>query len=120
MVVQNLLSKVSAKEVASKIPGTPTEDRIILAVPTDDCRTQTGLIIPGKPEDVPKKGVVVGFGMMDDSRPVNKCLNIGDIVTFGNYAGKELEFNNGYALNKFKFMVLSIEEVIYIEPNNNI
>lgn len=120
-VIQNLLSKESAKEVSKQVManGTPSEDRIILAVPNSDAKTSTGLIIPGKTEDIPKKGVIVGFGMMDMTRPINKHMNIGDIITFGNYAGKEIEFDNGFSLDSVKFTVLSIEEVIYIESNNN-
>ena len=50
-VIQNLLTKEAALRVSQNIPGTPTEDRILLAVPKDDARTASGLIIPGKPED---------------------------------------------------------------------
>lgn len=58
-VIQNLLTKEAALRVSQNIPGIPTEDRILLAVPKDDARTASGLIIPGKPEDYPRKGVIV-------------------------------------------------------------
>lgn len=118
-VIQNLLTKEAALRVFQNIPGTPTEDRILLAVPKDDARTASGLIIPGKPEDYPRKGVIVKMGLMEQDRKINKHLEIGQIVTYGNYAGKEISFDNGYSLESVKFVVLSIEEVIYIEQNNN-
>lgn len=118
-VIQNLLTKKAALRVSQNIPGTPTEDRILLAVPKDDARTASGLIIPGKPEDYPRKGVIVKMGLMEQDRKINKHLEIGQIVTYGNYAGKDISFDNGYSLESVKFVVLSIEEVIYIEQNKN-
>lgn len=118
-VIQNLLTKEAVLRVSQNIPGTPTEDRILLAVPKDDARTASGLIIPGKPEDYPRKGVIVKMGLMEQDRKINKHLEIGQIVTYGNYAGKDISFDNGYSLESVKFVVLSIEEVIYIEQNNH-
>ena len=118
-VIQNLLTKEAALRVCQNILGTPTEDRILLAVPKEDARTASGLIIPGKPEDYPRKGVIVKMGLMEQDRKINKHLEIGQIVTYGNYAGKDISFDNGYSLESVKFVVLSIEEVIYIEQNNN-
>lgn len=56
---------------------------------------------------------------MEQDRKINKHLEIGQIVTYGNYAGKDISFDNGYSLESVKFVVLSIEEVIYIEQNKN-
>lgn len=55
------------------------------------------------------------MGLMEQDRKINKHLEIGQIVTYGNYAGKDISFDNGYSLESVKFVVLSIEEVIYIE-----
>ena len=118
-VIQNLLTKDTTKKKTQNIPGIPTEDRILLAVPKDDARTASGIIIPGKPEDYPRKGVIVKMGLMEQDRKINKHLEIGQIVTYGNYAGKDISFDNGYSLESVKFVVLSIEEVIYIEQNNH-
>lgn len=50
-------------------------------------------------------------------------INTGDIITYGLYAGKELEptFTNEEIAKAFKdhtFTILSLNEVIYVEPNN--
>lgn len=118
-VIQNLLSQEAALRVSEKVTGMPTEDRILIAVPTNEAQTSSGLIIPTvAKDDVPKKGVIIGMGLMDLERRLNQHLRIGQIITFGLYAGKEIELESGYKLESQKFMVLSIEEVIYIESNN--
>lgn len=117
-VIQNLLSLQAAITVSSNIPGMPADDRLLVAVPKDEAKTASGLIIPsGVKEDVPRKGVIVKFGNMDQEQSIIKSLEIGTIITFGLYAGKEVEFENRYKLEGTKFMVLSISEVIYIESN---
>ena len=53
-------------------------------------------------------------------------MQIGRIVTYGLYAGKELEFETDkltpglqQLLEKNTLTVLSMNEIIYSEPNNN-
>lgn len=47
-------------------------------------------------------------------------MKVGNIVTYGNYAGKELEvdFTEENSVSaKQKFYVLQMNEIIFVEPN---
>ena len=87
-----------------------------------------GLIIPEQvKEGVPRKGVIVKLGeITEEYRTYRDLVQIGRIVTYGLYAGKELEFETDkltpglqQLLEKNTLTVLSMNEIIYSEPNNN-
>lgn len=118
MIIQNLVSVTAAYQINQSLSGTPTENRLLLVVPQNDARTASGLIIPGvDKESIPRKGVVVQFGPMDQTQTILSSLEIGSIVTYGLYAGKEIEFNELNIENQ-KFFILSITEIMYVEKNN--
>lgn len=104
--------------------GSPTEDRLLLAVPDSEELKQGSLIIPQTiKEGVPRKGVIVQMGPISESNRIyEELLNIGQIVTFGLYAGKEQEFSEvtlqELGIDNQKFNVISISEIVYIEKNN--
>lgn len=112
--------------------GIPTENRVLIVSPESDTVTKTGLIIPGSvKEGIPRKGVVLTRGYIDECNQSYKDItNTGTIITYGLYAGKEMEFdlteffNNHLDGDKFrkiiensKFHVLSLNEIIYAETN---
>lgn len=116
--IQNLLTQVAAENIADKISGIPSEDRILIAVPKDDAKTKSGLIIPGTAKDeLPRKGVVLRKGRISEDNFTGKSLEVGDVITFGLYAGKEVFPINSPKLESQSLMVLSITEIIYIENN---
>ena len=82
--------------------GSPTENRILILSPKNDTVTRSGIIIPGTvKEGIPRKGVVISAGYIDEAHDSYRPLiKTGNIVTYGMYAGKELEFDeeNGYKL----------------------
>ena len=90
---------------------------------------QGGIIIPGQAKDeLPNKGVVILQGHLDEEyKWYGDLIETGRILTYGMYAGKEIEFNpeifrkEGISidLDKNKFTVLSVNEIIYSEINNN-
>ena len=91
-------------------------------------QTRGGLIIPEQvKEGVPRKGVIVKLGeITEEYRTYRDLVQIGRIVTYGLYAGKELEFETDkltpglqQLLEKNTLTVLSMNEIIYSEPNNN-
>ncbi len=126
--VLNLISDHEAKLLNKLILGTPSEDRILIIRPSDESKTSSGLYIPTNAEDeVPKKGVVIKFGPVTEAYSKTAYLpnfNVGSVVTFGKYAGKEIQPNfseepGGINLDNQKFSILSLSEVLYIEPNAN-
>lgn len=123
------ISKLVADRISAIIPGLPTENRILILSPKDQEVTSSGIIIPtSNNNDIPNKGVVISSGIITDEYKTYKDLiKTGNIVTYGMYAGKELDFNPklfeeagiDFGKDKHKFSVLSLNEIIFVEPNNN-
>lgn len=122
----NLISKELAGKVNGCILGIPTADRVLLAVSTKE-RKSGNLILPDNAkDDIPKKGVVVAMGPISEDNVIRFSLEIGSVVSYGMYGGKEIypevdlpendeEFKA--IINDLKFFVLSTTEIIFIEPN---
>lgn len=117
----NLINTEKAKEICEHLLGTPTENRVVVAFSQGDKKTDSGLFIPTNvKEDLPKKGVIVGFGpITEENYTYQEMLSIGSIITYGLYAGKDVEpsFKDNYQVTDLKFSVLSLNEIIYVEPN---
>lgn len=118
----NLISTMVAQKLNEAIPGIPSMDRILIASPKDVETTSSGIIIPDQVrEGVPRKGVVIKQGFIsEENNSYKDQTEIGRIITYGLYAGKEIEFDLPEDLKKLdiKFSVISLTEVIYTEPNN--
>lgn len=122
----NLISTMVADLMAKCIPGTPTENRVLIISPKDVNTTKSGIIIPGQvKEGVPRKGVVLIQGeITEDYKTYRDATVKGRVVTYGLYAGKELEFDLDLfpeqvheVVKNSTFSVLSMSEIIYSEPN---
>ena len=74
------------------LPGLPTENRVLILSPKDINTTKSGIIIPGTvSEGVPRKGVVVKRGTItEEYKTYTDLTEVGRVVTYGMYAGKEL------------------------------
>ena len=116
----NLIGKAKAQEISEALLGRPTENRIVLAVNQKEQITAGGLYVPGNAKDeIPKKGVIVSKGITNDDS-IHESLNIGDVVLYGLYGGKEIVPEFKYEVEgakDLKYFVLASSEVIYIEPN---
>lgn len=105
--------------------GRPTENRVLILTPKERNQTKSGLIIPGQVvEGVPKKGVIIQLGSItEEYESYKELLKVGRIVTYGMYAGKELELDQKLSeslemiLEKNTLTVLSMNEIIYVEAN---
>lgn len=122
------ISAMVAAQFDKQLPGCPTENRVLILSPKEVNQTRSGLIIPEQvKEGVPRKGVIVKLGeITEEYRTYRDLVQIGRIVTYGLYAGKELEFETDkltsglqQILEKNTLTVLSMNEIIYSEPNNN-
>ena len=116
MIELNLLSRQEAMDMAQEISklGYPSENRILMAVPTSGTKTTGGIFIPDNvKDDVPKKGVLVAFGPITDDYKHYTCLRIGDIINYGLYAGKEIELP--IDREDIKFSILSLNEILFVE-----
>lgn len=120
------ISAMVADQFDKQLPGCPTENRVLILSPKEVNQTRSGLIIPEQvKEGVPRKGVIVKLGeITEEYRTYRDLVQVGRIVTYGLYAGKELEFETDklspalqQLLEKNTLTVLSMNEVIYTEPN---
>lgn len=123
----SFISTLVAEKFNQELPGCPTENRVLILSPKEVNQTKSGLIIPEQvKEGVPRKGVVVKSGeITEEYKTYRDLVKIGNIVTYGLYAGKELEFETDklspalkQLLEKNVLTVLSMNEVVYSEPNN--
>lgn len=122
------ISAMVADQFDKQLPGCPTENRVLILSPKEVNQTRSGLIIPEQvKEGVPRKGVIVKLGeITEEYRTYRDLVQVGRIVTYGLYAGKELEFETDKLTpglqqlsEKNTLTVLSMNEIIYSEPNNN-
>lgn len=120
------ISAMVAAQFDKQLPGCPTENRVLILSPKEVNQTRSGLIIPEQvKEGVPRKGVVVKSGeITEEYETYRELVAVGRIVTYGLYAGKEMEFETEklspalqQLLEKNTLTVLSMNEVIYTEPN---
>lgn len=130
----NYLKVSQAVELADFLykNGRPTENRILIVSPSDESKSKSGLIIPETvKEGMPRKGVVLTRGFIDEcNQSYDSLTSTGTIVTYGLYAGKELSFDLDEffkthpdlkeVINKSKFTVLALNEIIYAETNLNV
>ena len=111
-----------------KSKGCPTENRILILSPKDQEIKQGNIIIPGQVKDgIPRKGVVIQAGeITEEYRTFNDLVKPGRVITYGLYAGKEIEFpKEAFPIElrpefeQQKFTVLSLTEIAYSENNPN-
>lgn len=119
-----LIDANKAKSICNNLTGYPTENRVLIAVLANPEITKGGIILPGQnKEDLPRKGVIVQVGEVTEDNITYRGLKVGDVVTYGMYAGKEIDppFKDDFEedLTDLKFYVLSLTEIIYIELNRN-
>lgn len=127
----NHISVTVAQKMAAilKKLGTPTENRVLILSPKDQDTVSGSIIIPGQTkEGVPREGVVIIPGpITEDYTNYIDMVQTGVIVTYGLYAGKELDLwrdFNGTELasmeGKWEFTVLALNEIIYVHKNKNV
>lgn len=121
--VSKLLTTLEAKELCKKsqLLGYPPEDKFLVAIPDGDGHTtKGGLIIPGTADEaLPKKGVLIDKGSLSSEYTRYRHLSCGTIITFGLYAGKEIDFHfEDITPEGYKLTVLSAAEILFIEHNN--
>lgn len=120
-VNMNLISLAKAIEINQDLKGKgiPVNDRVLIVSPEigNETTTASGLFVPSTAdkETVPRKGVVVQLPANFQERASEfPGLQIGSVVNYGIYAGKELDIID---IQDQVTTILSLNEVIYIETN---
>ncbi|MEG1415371.1 MAG: hypothetical protein RSC49_02085 [Clostridium sp.] len=118
-ISKRVLSLMASQTVAQQLStiGLPPTDKVVMAIVKEqEQRTGSGIIIPTKEvEGVPNRGTIVQVGFIsDDYKYLKDHLTVGTIVTYGNYAGKEVEPDR-FENDSIKLMVISLAEIMYFE-----
>lgn len=126
----NHISVTVAQKIAAvlKQVGTPTENRVLILSPKDQDTKVGGIIVPGvAKEGVPREGVVIFLGPITDEYVTYKgMVQTGAIITYGLYAGKEVDLwhdmpsDLSLKEDNWEFTVLALNEIIFIHENKNI
>ena len=128
MIKLNYISVKTAEAIKSVLDGKvlPSENRVLVFSPGEEETTVGGIIIPGNvKEGRPRKGVVIISGKLDENHiNFEELTRTGLIITYGLYAGKEVEFDEelfseelNTCISKGKFTVLDTNEIIMAEAN---
>ena len=128
MIKLNYISVKTAEAIKAALDGKvlPSENRVLVFSPGDEETTVGGIIIPGNvKEGRPRKGVVIISGKLDENHiNFEELTRTGLIITYGLYAGKEVEFDEelfseelNTCISKGKFTVLDTNEIIMAEAN---
>ena len=128
MIKLNYISSETAEAIKAALEGKvlPSENRVLVFSPGDEEATIGGIIIPGNvKEGRPRKGVAIISGKFDDNHlNFEELTSTGLIITYGLYAGKEVEFDEDLfsdelntIISKGKFTVLDANEIIMAEAN---
>ena len=105
-----------ATATASSVKLKPLYDRILVRRIQEDEKTRGGIIIPDTAREKPVIGEVVAVGKgkkNENGEYIPLEVKVGDIVTFGKYAGTETprrQFEEGGE----EFVVMREEEVLGI------
>lgn len=128
MIKLNYISVKTAEAIKAVLDGKvfPSENRVLVFSPGEEETSVGGIIIPGNVKDGrPRKGVVIISGKLDENHlNFEELTRTGLIITYGLYAGKEVEFDDelfseelNSCISKGKFTVLDTNEIIMAEAN---
>lgn len=129
MIKLDYISVETAEVIKSALVGKvlPSENRVLVFSPGDEEVISGGLIIPvNVKEGKPRKGVVILSGKLDENHlNYEELTRTGIIITYGLYAGKEVEFDEELfnkdvfisVVSKGKFTILDTNEIIMAEAN---
>ena len=119
------ISVEMAKEIKSKLLGIPSVDRVLIAVKEQKDLKVGSLYVPKTDDklELPRKGVIITTGILSEEyKQYTDYLSTGYIIHYGLYAGKEIDIpltdKDSIDITDMKFYVLSLNEIIFIESNN--
>ncbi|MCM1438833.1 MAG: hypothetical protein NC131_06430 [Roseburia sp.] len=115
------------REGLAAIGGLIPENKLLILTPKEQEYKVNGIIIPGNEKDMPRKGVIIQTGeITEEYRTYRELVQPGKVVTYGLYAGKEIDFDKEVfpielrpEFEQQKFTVLSLTEIAYSENNPN-
>lgn len=90
----------------------PLHDRVLVRpFEEEEEKSKGGIIIPDTAKEKPQKGEVKAVGegrILDSGQKVSMCVNVGDKVIFGKYAGTEVNIDGE------KYLVMREDDIYAI------
>ena len=94
-----------------KIGLKPLGDRVVVVPDDAETVSEGGIVIPDSAQEKPARGKVVAVGdgkRLDDGTRDSMCVQVGDEVVYGSFAGSDIEVDGQ------KVKVLREEEILAV------
>lgn len=116
------LNKEELQKVRENLRGILPADKVLIISPKA-YRSGSGIIIKQDTDALPRKGQIIQLPnqITEIFEGFKDILEVGQITTYGMYAGKELvmDYLNIPDQKEYTISVLSLNEIMYIEQLNN-
>lgn len=116
------LNEEELKKVRENIRGILPADKVLIISPKE-YKSSSGFIIKQDADALPRKGQIIQLPnqITEIFEGFKDVLKVGQITTYGMYAGKELimDYLNIPDQQDYTISVLSLNEIMYIEQLNN-
>jgi chaperonin GroES len=86
----------------------PLGDRIVVKPIEQEETTASGIVLPESAKEKPQRGEVlaIGPGKLEDGERVPMDVEVGDVVVFDKWSGKEFKIDDE------KYLILSVGDVL--------
>lgn len=124
VIMMDPLSAAKASGLLTKAGVIVPKNKVIVAVFSGEQKIGS-FVIPQNVEATDlKKGVVILVGDMEENplgkTPKNEAIEAGDIITFGDYAGKQVYTEEDILmLDNYRIHVLSVHEIVMVEKRQD-
>lgn len=116
------LNKEELQKVRENLRGILPADKVLIISPKA-YKSGSGIIIKQDTDALPRKGQIIQLPnqITEIFEGFKDILEVGQITTYGMYAGKELvmDYLNIPDQKDYTVSVLSLNEIMYIEQLNN-
>lgn len=116
------LNKEELQKVRENLRGILPADKVLIISPKA-YKSGSGIIIKQDTDALPRKGQIIQLPnqITEIFEGFKDILEVGQITTYGMYAGKELvmDYLNIPDQKEYTISVLSLNEIMYIEQLNN-
>ncbi len=88
----------------------PLHDYVVLEKVKEETKTESGIILSGKPKEEPSQGIVVAVGPGEtvDGKVVPIELKVGEKVIYKKYSGTEL------TIDKVDYLLITAKDIMAV------
>jgi chaperonin GroES len=88
------MAKEKTPSSGSSFKIRPLDDRVVVEPVEAEEKTTGGILLPDTAKQKPQRGRVLAVGpgkMLDNGQRAKVCVNVGDEVMYGRYAGSDVQ-----------------------------